>query len=168
MVEIDQRLRNAILKDIDNQELSAQLAEADGRHTERLCQIVDSYGWPGKSMVGENGAHAAWLLVQHADRAPDFQARCLKLMSAAGIGEVDVTDLAYLTDRVRVNAGQPQVYGTQFWTDENGKFGPRLLEDEYAVDERRTEVGLGPLAEYRQQMLKIYGESEKSESTAKH
>jgi hypothetical protein len=34
-------------------------------HTARLRAIVSQYGWPGRSLVGEDGADAAWLLLQH-------------------------------------------------------------------------------------------------------
>ena len=32
----------------------------------RLRVIVEEIGWPGKSQVGEDGAHAAWHVLQHA------------------------------------------------------------------------------------------------------
>jgi hypothetical protein len=37
-------------------------------------------------LVGEDGAHAAWLLAQHADRDPAFQRRCLDLLTQAVAG----------------------------------------------------------------------------------
>jgi hypothetical protein len=64
---------------------------------------------------GEDGAQAAWLLAQHADRRPELQQVLLEAMRAAvKAGEAAPADLAYLEDRVRVNAGRPQLYGTQF------------------------------------------------------
>ena len=36
-------------------------------HTARLRAIVSEYGWPGRSLVGEDGADAAWLLLQHVN-----------------------------------------------------------------------------------------------------
>jgi hypothetical protein len=38
-----------------------------------LKEVLAEVGWPGQSMVGEDGAHAAWLLAQHADQDPAFQ-----------------------------------------------------------------------------------------------
>lgn len=55
----------------------------DGFHQARLKAIIDRHGWPGKSLVGEDGAQSAWLLVQHADVDLAFQERCLTLMRAA-------------------------------------------------------------------------------------
>ena len=42
-----------------------------------------------------------------------IQREMLERMRAAAAGEADRGELAYLTDRVAANAGQPQTYGTQ-------------------------------------------------------
>jgi uncharacterized protein DUF6624 len=133
------------------------MQEIDARNTAWMKEVVDRHGWPGKSLVGTDGAQKAWLLVQHADRDPAFQKRCLPLLAAAvKKGEATGAQLAYLTDRVRVGAGEKQVYGTQFHTAD-GKLQPQPIEDEANVDKRRKEVGLPSLAEYRKQMEKVYG-----------
>lgn len=123
---------------------------------EKIKRLVGKIGWPLISKVGEDGSHAAWIIVQHADQYPDpdidFQEECLSLMEALPEGEVKKKQVAYLTDRVRTNRGLPQVYGTQFWTDEDGRYGPRPIENSAEVDQRRAEVGLGPLEEYRKIM----------------
>ena len=156
MFRVDQELRHKWMEEGDDQELASQVGEVDQKNTARMRQIIDAHGWPGQTLVGEDGANAAWLLVQHADADRPFQKRCLELMAAAGPEEVSQSNLAYLVDRVRVGEGEPQVYGTQFWTDEKGQFGPQPIEDEALVDERRASVGLGPLAEYRKTMMDIY------------
>lgn len=162
MVALDQDIRNKLLEDIGNQELAAQMSEADRRHTARLRQMVAAHGWPGTSLVGEDGAHAAWLLVQHADHDPAFQQECLDRMTAAGPGEVNRKNVAYLVDRVRVNTSQPQRYGTQFWTDADGVFGPRPMEDAERVDELRSEMGLSPFEEYEQTMMQLHLNAERT------
>jgi hypothetical protein len=124
------------------------MAAADGENLPWLRQVVADAGWPGKSLVGDDGAHAAWLLAQHADRDPAFQRRCLNLLTAAvEHGEATVVEQAYLTDRVLLAEGKPQEYGTQAIA-RDGRFVPRDLRDPDHVDERRASVGLGSLAEY--------------------
>ncbi len=41
---------------------------------DRMREIVARVGWPGRRMVGDDGASAAWLLVQHSDTDPGFSA----------------------------------------------------------------------------------------------
>jgi RND family efflux transporter MFP subunit len=125
-----------------------QMQQIDHANTTWLKGIVESKGWPGKSLVGTDGARAAWLLVQHADRDRPFQKHCLDLIRAAfKKGEATGEQVAYLTDRVRVGEKQQQVYGTQLRVV-NGKYEPQPIEDEGRVDERRKEMGMMPLAEY--------------------
>jgi hypothetical protein len=62
-------------------ETVAEVQAVDARHTSRMRAIVAEHGWPGRSLVGDDGSHAAWSLVQHADSA--FMAQCLPLMKRA-------------------------------------------------------------------------------------
>ena len=47
------------------------------RHGDRLNEIMDEYGWPTAELVGEEAAHAAWLIAQHAHRQLDVRRRAL-------------------------------------------------------------------------------------------
>lgn len=116
--------------------------------TDRLREIIAESGWPTFRLVGTDGATAAWVIAQHSDHDPAFQQRALKLMRAAArAGQADPIELAYLTDRVAVNTGNLQTYGTQVRCVD-GEFAPAPLIDPEHVDERRASVGLGPLQEY--------------------
>jgi len=128
----------------------------DGDNTSWMKQVIEKHGWPGRTMVGGDGAQAAWLLVQHADRDPVFQRRCLELLTKAyEKGEASADHVAYLTDRVLIAEGKPQIYGTQF-ESVNGKLQPRPIENEAEVDQRRAAMGLQPLAVYAEQMRSLY------------
>jgi hypothetical protein len=116
----------------------------DAANRQRLKEIIKEHGWPGKSLVGADGANAAWLVVQHSDADVAFQKECLALMEAAPQGEVSRQEVAYLTDRVLVNEKKKQRYGTQMGMN----FVPQPIEDPDNVDKRRAEIGLPPLAEY--------------------
>jgi len=127
------------------------------KNNERIEQIIAEYGWPGITLVGEEGANAAWFLVQHAVLEPEFQERCVGLLSAAvAAGEAKGFHLAMLHDRVLIRKGQPQVYGSQHEIDHNGKMYPLPITDPERVDERRKAVGLEPLAERTQFLQKDY------------
>src|SRR5262249_17953977 len=103
-VKEDQDARHALIESkTPNAELRKKTEEIDKRNMAWLKGVVAKHGWPGKSLVGEEGAHNAWLLVQHADRDRPFQKRCLELLKdAVQKGEAAGKDLAYLTDRVLV------------------------------------------------------------------
>jgi hypothetical protein len=125
-----------------------RMKEIDHENTDRMKEIVKRFGWPGKSLVGKDGANAAWILVQHADHDRAFQKQCLEfLQEAVKKGEATGEHLAYLTDRVRLGEKKKQVYGTQVQLVD-GKVQPYPIEDETEVDKRRKEVGLPPLADY--------------------
>jgi hypothetical protein len=125
-----------------------RMRDGDRDNTERMKKILDRHGWPGRSLVGADGAQAAWLLAQHADHDRPFQRRCLALLrEAVKKGEATGAQLAYLTDRLRVADKRRQVYGTQLVVV-GGKPQPAPIEDEANVDRRRKEVGLPPLAGY--------------------
>ncbi len=120
-----------------------------------LQAIIDAHGWPTESMVGKDGAHAAWFIVQHAISKPDFQRACLKhIQAAVDNGEADPKWAAHLEDRIRIYEGRPQKYGTNFTWDENGELSPSEIEDLGAVDDLRRSVGLDPLSEKTAAMRK--------------
>ena len=142
MQEADQAVREPMPQ--TTEEINA-LISADAKHTARLKEIVSVYGWPSASLVGEDGARAAWLLAQHADADPDFQRYVLELIEPlVAAGEVKASNYAYLWDRTH----EPQKYGTQGRCVADGRWEPREIKAPEEVDARRAEVGLPPMADY--------------------
>ncbi|MEM7754652.1 MAG: DUF6624 domain-containing protein [Planctomycetota bacterium] len=134
------------------------VGEIDVESTAFLKQTIADHGWPTFDMVGEDGAGAAWILAQHADADPEFQAQVLALMEPlVEAGQAHADDFALLTDRVLRARGEPQVYGTQFAWDVNGVQRPGPTIDWGTVDERRAKVGLPTIAEYVEIMRATYG-----------
>ena len=125
-----------------------RMAAVHADNAAELARIVSEFGWPGKSLVGEKGADAAWIVLQHSIAHPSLQRRCLPLLQiAAAAGEIPAYHAAYLEDRICCFEGRPQRYGTQLDWDENGELSPFPLQDPGRVDSYRESVGLGPLAE---------------------
>ncbi len=154
MRDADQEMRQRAL-DNDYVIESEEDDNLDKKNTEKMREIIDEIGWPSASKVGKDASIAAWLLVQHADHDVDFQSRCLSLIQELPVGEVRPQDIALLTDRIRVNSGQPQVYGTQF-REVGGKHVPKDIEDIETVDERRKVMGLDTLEENIRRMYEKY------------
>lgn len=133
--------------------LSRQMCKTDGENTAWLKADLANHGWYRVSVFGEQPSRAAWLMIQHADRDPAFQREMLVLLvPLAAEREVEPWDVALLYDRVAVNAGQPQRYGSQGRCVARNVWGPQPLEDETRVDEFRASVELPPLAEYAAHM----------------
>lgn len=126
----------------------------DQKNTARMKEIVNQIGWPTVSKVGREVSEMAWLLVQHADHDVEFQKRCLQLMREQP-EEVSISDIAYLEDRICVNEGNPQIYGTQFY-GEGTNYGPRPIKDPENVNERRKKLGMESLEEYREYLKEKY------------
>lgn len=143
-------------------------SRVDGENTARMIEVVRTFGWPTYAMVGKAASDAAFLLVQHADHEPAFQAECLPLLQAAAArGEAAKQSLAYLTDRVRVKQRRPQLYATQYLSanradgsadvDASGRvrYVAPVVEDTDRLDARRAAMGLGAWAGYEGRMAEL-------------
>lgn len=127
----------------EDRALSAELAAVDADNSAWLAGVVERCGWPGWALVGDDGAMAAWMLAQHADAFPERQQRFLAALGGAvDRGDASPAQLAYLDDRVRVNAGRPQLYGTQFTVTASAARTPYPIEDPDGLAGRRAAVGL--------------------------
>jgi len=129
------------------------MADLHNKNARILEEIIDEIGFPTSDKVGEAGSEAAWLVIQHAIGQPDFMRKCEKLLAeVANENKAYQVYLAYLSDRIAVFEGRPQLYGTQFDWDEFGKLSPQAFADEARVNERRQTIGLNTLAEQTQLM----------------
>ncbi len=153
---MDEKLRAELLRRMELDQAARRAFDGEDWEPVRLVddenlpwlkEVIGAYGWPGASLVGTDGAHAAWLLVQHAVADIPFMRHCLGLMTTAvAAGEASCTDLAYLTDRVQLHEGGQQEYGTQL-TRRGGQWVPDNTRDPDRLDERRATVDLPPMAE---------------------
>ena len=164
MRQLDENLRQELLamlaEDLSvREELAVDGSLFEGYHPRmeavhrknaaRLAEFIGRYEWPGRSLVGDDGAEAAWMIVQHAISEPDLQRKALALIQeAVARGEAQAWQAAMLEDRIRGFEGKLQIYGTQFDWDDGREMSPYPgIEDPEQVDERRRQVGLEPLAD---------------------
>jgi hypothetical protein len=117
------------------------------RHADRLRELLAQGGWPTAERVGEEAARGAWLIAQHADTQLDVQRLAVRLLqNAVDAGEASCRELAFLQDRVAVNEGRLQLYGTQIGDVVDGQPIPWPCVDPDRLDERRAAVGIEPFA----------------------
>lgn len=141
MVDIDQAARKE--QKID----WAKVGEIDAANTARLKEIIKEHGWITISKFGEETAHNAWLLVQHADKDLAFQQDCLAMMESLPEHEILQKDVAYLTDRVLMKTVGVQRYGTQFIIMPTYIL-VQPVEEADKLDELRIAKGMKPMGEY--------------------
>ena len=125
-----------------------ELLEVNGGNVARLDEIIGEHGWPGLRLVGADGADAAWMLAQHADRSNELRRSWLTAVAASvESGDADPRHLATLVDRTAVVAGEPQVYGTIVLLADDGEVEfPVPVADAGRLHERRRGIGLPALA----------------------
>ncbi|MBK9015257.1 MAG: hypothetical protein IPM82_15000 [Saprospiraceae bacterium] len=123
--------------------------QVDSVNELRMLRIFESVGsYPGLEMVGESQKNTAWLVIQHAPI--EFQERYYPLVEqAANEGQISKGDWAYLVDRMNMNRGIKQIYGSQMrLKDDKTGYEIYPLEDPFHVNERRAAMGLGPIEDY--------------------
>jgi hypothetical protein len=136
----------------------------------RIAAILDSIGYPGKSMVGDTAYTAAFFVVQHSN-LKNREKYIPLIRNAAEKNEIEWKYVAMMIDRIQTDKHEKQIYGTQLrgikdpntgFATEKLKFFP--IEDPANVNQRRKQVGLSPIEEY----ARIFGIEyiEKEHSTA--
>jgi hypothetical protein len=136
--------------------LIPELQKTDESLTDRLKQIVNSYGWPTIALVGIQASQAAVLILVHS---PDheFQRRLLpELQKLVEEKKIAGSDIATLIDKTLVAEGKPQKFGTQFSWKNNGPMVMNPVEDPEHLDQRRKIYLLPPMDLYKCEMQAMY------------
>lgn len=128
--------------------------------------IYEKYGFPGIDKVGEKGSNNFWLMVQHFDFDVEFQEEVLKKMKKeVQRKNTNPANYAYLRDRVNINKGLKQEFGTQVdYSFENQRvkaFPKNGLIDSTNVDVNRKQYNLEPLKDYLNSMMRLNYEMNK-------
>ena len=127
------------------------IREQDSINEHQVLKIIDEKGWVGKSLVGPKANSTLWLVIQHAPLKT--QEKYLPLLKeSVKKGESSGQNLALLEDRILMRNDMPQIYGSQVKRDKEGKgYFHEIIEPEY-VNQRRSEIGLGPIENYAKRM----------------
>ena len=125
----------------------------DEERTERLVEILDEYGWPGHDLVGEDGSTAAWVIAQHSDLDPEVQAQALELLRARRSRRARPAPATSPTSRTawRWAPGARRCTAPRSAASTARRRWATSVDPE-RVDERRAEAGLGPLADYLEEL----------------
>lgn len=136
-------------------ELLTLIRGVDSMNSHRVSDILDSYGWLGVEEVGETASNCLYLVIQHSDQKT--REKYLPMMrEAVKKGKARAIDLAFLIDRVAVERGNKQMYGTQLFRDRAGEFHFFPIEDELGVNIRRKNVGLNSIEDRAKEFGFVY------------
>lgn len=119
MIESDNKVRNE----------GGDMLVVDNRNRMTLISIIEQCGWI------EDRTKQIWWLSQHSLREyiPHYYP---ELKKRVGRNNLSTTNLAYMEDRMLMNAGYPQIYGTQ---SDGGKL--HLIFEPELVNQRRKKAG---------------------------
>lgn len=133
----------------------------DSSNLARVEQIIKSYGYPGKSLVGVPSNEAVFYVIQHSDMIDKY----LPLVKqAAERKELPFRLYAMMLDRSLMYQGKEQIYGTQaqgFQVQDatTGKREMRFviwpIKDAATVNQRRKKAGFEQTVEENAQRLGV-------------
>lgn len=132
--ESDQRIRreNNLIKN----------AKEDHRNQELIISIIEKCGMPTLQEVSREQLGAIWLGLQHTESK--YRTKYFPLIErAVENGDLSKEQYALMKDRILMDEGKPQLYGSQI---KDGELYD--LEEPKSVNKRRQEMGMEPIEDY--------------------
>ncbi len=148
-VEVDCNKKREILTEvyISDQKIRREnslikYAKEDHRNQELVISIIEKCGMPTLNEVNQEQMNAIWLGLQHTESK--YRIKYFPLIEkAVKNGDLNKEHYALMKDRILMDEGKPQIYGSQI---KDGKLYD--LEEPETVNKRRKEMGLGPIEDY--------------------
>lgn len=147
------RRRDSLMKiyGADSQLFQEQQAIYKRNHRlneQKVRQLLDTYGWPDRELIGPHGNLTLCNVIQHSDNA--IRLHYLPLMrQAVKDKKLEPWLLGRTEDRIATERGDLQIYGGQMkYYPETKSFNVWPVYDPANVDKRRAEIGLEPIAKY--------------------
>ena len=113
-----------------------------------VTELLDEYGWISKDSIGDSASTALFLVIQHSDTF--YQSKYINLLKGkANMNQAKPMHYAMLYDRLQMNRGLPQKYGTQVSFNEvTKKYELWKVESLHNIDIERKKMGMGSLKSY--------------------
>ena len=140
---------------LDGDELvgySSEMNRKDSLNQAIVFGILDKDGWP--SNLSDKANQAIWIVINHSDLTS--REKYIGLVKAkAEEGILEKSEYAMLNDRILMEQGKPQIYGTQIkmsatvvGEDLTMQFYLWPVENPLSLDSLRATVGLTTIDEY--------------------
>lgn len=135
-------LDEAYRKDQEVRQQGGDMQLIDQQNQKVVISLIEECGFPTMEEAGQHGYTAIFLVLQHS--AGGIIGRYYPPLAAAvERGEINKSTFALMQDRLLMNFGYKQIYGSQIMNDQLYE-----LQAPETVNERRAEVGLGPIEAY--------------------
>lgn len=149
IIEVDCNKKREILSEVYDSDLRIRksnelikYAKEDHRNQELVISIVEKCGMPTLNEVTQKHMTAIWVGLQHTNEK--YRKKYFPLVEkAVENGDLSKEQYALMKDRILMDDGKPQIYGSQL---KNGKL--YKLENPKTVNERRKEMGMGKIEDY--------------------
>jgi hypothetical protein len=148
-------------KDLEGNKKYSLIREIDSANLEAVEEIINKYGYPSKSIVGEAANKAIFYVIQHSEKIDKYLPLIRK---ATKNGDIATTSLALMEDRNLMYKGVEQIYGTQIKGQANKKgewvYFLWPIKNADSINIRRKEAGFQQtIEEYAKEMdveFKLY------------
>ncbi len=156
--ELDQGVRRELMGATDSMSFEEaidiyreEMERIDEANLDTMLGIWRKYGWLSPDQVGGKGAHAQWLVVQHAPL--EIQLEYVSAMKkAAEKGGLRKSNLATFLDRVNLRQGLHQTYGSRIGYGPDGQAYISPVKDPENLNELREEMDMSTIEEYAEKM----------------
>lgn len=122
----------------------------------QLKELFKAFGFPTRQLVGEDAMSGVFYIIQHADGDKEWQkSQLINIEQGATKGDFIKRNYAYLYDRIKVNEGLPQRYGSQFAKvdSKNNIAELQETEDLANLNQRRKAMNMMPIEVYKRLAL---------------
>ena len=134
----------------DSHEVKGQwllIKKTDSLNCIIASSFLDKYGWPNPNLFSNNTNKAIFYVIQHSEL--NIQKKYEKVLEKA-FKEKQLSPQKYASfkDRLNMEQGDYQIYGTQLKSLINDKLNFHPIYHEKSVNKRRKNVGLNTIQEY--------------------
>ncbi|MGO1245266.1 MAG: DUF6624 domain-containing protein [Sphingobacteriaceae bacterium] len=145
----DQEIRKKVIESEGNDTLFrkylGEMSKIDKENQTAILPILEQYGWLPISKIGELASDAQFYVLQHTVDLDLFRKYLPRIKALAKKGEAKLWHAALMEDRLLVNEGKKQIFGSQV-VKRPGKYDGQFfvwpIEDPDKVNELRKEAGL--------------------------
>jgi hypothetical protein len=118
-------------------------------HGKLMKELIDDYGWPKSKEIGEEGADALFMVLQN--QPFEVRQKYFKVIKRAAITDPLMRQhKAEFVDRLRLDQGKKQKYGTQYGLDETKQSIVLYpVVNPLRLDARRLRVGMEPIERWQ-------------------